>query len=163
MSDFEHICPEGRCRDPATCKRHGECIDSSEFAGLPLRRADGQLAYGIQPATAETPASIIEELTAPHGLRLLDGDSAAPTHADTAPVRTAQLLRWHGITRLDLPPERILDAAQADDLRCVVVLGYKADGSEYFASSLADGADVLWLLERLKLQLLTTGAETDPT
>lgn len=97
------------------------------------------------------------------GLRLLDGDSAAPTHADTAPVRTAKLLRWHGITRLDLPPERILDAAQADDLRCVVVLGYKADGSEYFASSLADGADVLWLLERLKLQLLTTGAETDPT
>lgn len=110
----------------------------------------------------ETPASIIEELTAPQGLRLLDGDSAAASHADTAPMRTAQVIRWRGITRHDLPVERILEAAGGADLRVAVVIGYDADGDEYFASSVSDGADVLWLLERLKLQLLTTGAETDP-
>lgn len=110
----------------------------------------------------ETPVSIIEELTAPQGLRLLDGDSAAPTHADEAPQRTAKVIRWRGVTRLDLPVDQVLGAAKDEGLKCVVVLGYDSDGAEYFASSIADGADVMWLLERLKMQLLTTGAETDP-
>jgi len=109
----------------------------------------------------ETPTDVIADLTAPP-LRVVDGDSQPPTHADSAPVRTAQVLRWQGTTKHDLPPERIIEAAQSAGLRCVVVLGYDADGAEYFASSIADGADVLWLLERLKLQLLTTGVEADP-
>ena len=58
----------------------------------------------------------------------------------------------NGITRLDLPPNQILDAAR-DQLECVVVLGYDNDGQEYFATSLADGAEVLWLLERCKVAL----------
>jgi hypothetical protein len=70
------------------------------------------------------------------------------------PQRSAQLLRWRGITRRDLDPGVVLDAAR--HLECVVVLGYDADGEEYFASSIADGADVLWLLERLKRKLLVT-------
>lgn len=98
---------------------------------------------------------------APIALRVVDGNSQPPTHADTAPVRTAQVLRWRGITKLDLPTDQIIGAAQEAGLRCVVVLGYDADGAEYFASSIADGADVLWLLERLKQQLLTTGAEAN--
>jgi hypothetical protein len=81
--------------------------------------------------------------------------------ADPAPQRTAQILRWRGITKLDLPAEQVLGAAVDEGLRAVVVLGYNADGGEYFASSIADGADVLWLLERLKLKLLTTGVEPD--
>ena len=58
----------------------------------------------------------------------------------------------NGITRLDLPPNQILDAAR-DKLECVVVLGYDHDGQEYFATSLADGGEVLWLLERCKVAL----------
>ena len=58
----------------------------------------------------------------------------------------------NGITRLDLPPNQILDAAR-DQLECVVVLGYDNDGQEYFATSLADGGEVLWLLERCKASL----------
>lgn len=81
--------------------------------------------------------------------------------ATTAPLRTAQILRWHGVTKLDLPVDRVLESAAGEDLRCVVVLGYGKDGAEYFASSIADGADVLWLLERLKMQLLTVGIDTD--
>ncbi len=58
----------------------------------------------------------------------------------------------NGITRLDLPPNQILDAVR-DKLECVVVLGYDNDGQEYFATSLADGGEVLWLLERCKVDL----------
>lgn len=58
----------------------------------------------------------------------------------------------NAVTRLDLPPNQILDAAR-DELECVVVLGYDHDGQEYFATSLADGGEVLWLLERCKVAL----------
>ena len=64
-----------------------------------------------------------------------------------------KVVTFTGITKLDLPPDRILDAA-VGELEGVVILGYKKDGSEYFASSYADGGDVLWLLERCKKQLL---------
>lgn len=58
------------------------------------------------------------------------------------------------VTRLDVPPERIIKAAQERDLASVVILGYDQEGAEYFASSIADGGAVLWLMERLKQQLL---------
>lgn len=147
------------------CAADGSACHLSECAGgcCELRARElKQTLSTYQLESNETPVSIIEELTAPHGLRLLDGDSAVPTHADTAPTRTAQVIRWRGITRHDLPVERILEAAGGADLRVAVVIGYDADGDEYFASSVSDGADVLWLLERLKLQLLTSGEETDP-
>jgi hypothetical protein len=57
-------------------------------------------------------------------------------------------------TRLDVPCERILEGAQKAGLTEVVVLGFDADGNEYFASSVADGGDVLWHLERAKFRLL---------
>ena len=56
------------------------------------------------------------------------------------------------ITRLDLPVDTILETAKAK-LESVVLIGYAKDGSEYFASTIADGGDVLWLLERCKLAL----------
>lgn len=65
---------------------------------------------------------------------------------------------FNGITRLDLDPERVLEAARGQ-LTGVVIMGYARDGSEYFASSYADGGDVLWLLERSKLKLLTVEVE----
>lgn len=63
------------------------------------------------------------------------------------------------VTRLDLPPERILSAAIGAELKSVVVVGYDKDGEEYFASSLADGGDVVWLMERAKLKLLKMADE----
>ena len=59
-----------------------------------------------------------------------------------------------GISTLDMQPERILEKALNAKLTDVVVIGYDREGNEWFASSIADGAEVLWLLERLKLQLL---------
>jgi hypothetical protein len=59
------------------------------------------------------------------------------------------------VTRLDIPAERAF--ANCPALTDVVILGYTHDGEEYFSSSYASGADVLWLLERLKKQLLEVG------
>lgn len=58
------------------------------------------------------------------------------------------------VTRLDIPVERVLDMAKAAGLTQVLILGYDADGDEYFASNTADGPDNLWLLERAKKKLL---------
>lgn len=57
------------------------------------------------------------------------------------------------ITNRDLPPDRLL-AAAIGRLDRVIIIGYDKDGEEYFASSVADGGDCLWHLERAKLKLL---------
>lgn len=69
---------------------------------------------------------------------------------------TAQVIELETVTTLDLPPERILRKASEADLESVIVIGYDRDGNEYFASSVADGANVVWALERTKLRLLRT-------
>jgi hypothetical protein len=59
----------------------------------------------------------------------------------------------NNITYLDTPPDRILESA-IGNLESVVILGYDKDEEEFFASSIADGGDVLWLLEKCKKKLL---------
>ena len=61
------------------------------------------------------------------------------------------------ITKLDIPTERILRKAQEASLGTVVVVGWCEDGEFYFASSVADGGDTLWLLEMAKKKLLEAG------
>lgn len=60
------------------------------------------------------------------------------------------------ITTHNLPAERVLNGALEADLAGVVVLGYDKEGKPYFASSYADGGDVMWLMELLKRELLNT-------
>lgn len=68
-----------------------------------------------------------------------------------------KVIRYSGITKLDLSPDQILeDALDLDQLEGVVIMGYLKNGKEYFASSYADGGTVLWLAERMKLKLLGT-------
>jgi len=59
------------------------------------------------------------------------------------------------ITRLNLDPDRVLNKA-IGELKDVIIIGYDKDGNEYFASSIADGGDVVWLIERMKLKWLRT-------
>ena len=62
------------------------------------------------------------------------------------------------ITRLDIPTDRVLEAAKGKvEDGAVIVLGWDSDGDIYFASSLADGGEVLWLLERAKIALMESG------
>lgn len=66
------------------------------------------------------------------------------------------------VTRLDIDPICVLDGAMEADLTHVVIAGYRADGSEYFAASMADGGETLWLIERLKKRLLEIEPEHLP-
>lgn len=58
------------------------------------------------------------------------------------------------VTRLNIPTDRVLEAAKGHCSDGVVVIGWDDDGTLYFASSIADGGDVLWLMEMCKKNLL---------
>lgn len=58
------------------------------------------------------------------------------------------------LTKLDLPVERVCDMAK-DKMEHVVLMGWDKDGELYFASTFADGGEVLWLLEKCKQALLS--------
>lgn len=58
------------------------------------------------------------------------------------------------ITSLDHDPARVLARALDVELDKVIVIGVTKNGDEFFASSVADGGDVIWQMERAKLKLL---------
>lgn len=63
------------------------------------------------------------------------------------------VVRFTGITTLDLDPDLVLEAAKGQ-LEDVTIIGYDKEGREYFASSVADGGKVTWMLERAKYKLM---------
>jgi len=65
----------------------------------------------------------------------------------------SNVIQFRGITRLNLDPDTTLENTKGK-LKGFVILGYDLDGTEYFASTYADGGDVLWLMERMKKRLL---------
>ncbi len=67
------------------------------------------------------------------------------------------VVEFNGITTLDIPPTRILAKAAGAKLKSCVVVGYGEDGEFYFASSIADGGTVVWLMEIAKKRLLEVG------
>ena len=60
----------------------------------------------------------------------------------------------NNVTSLDIPSERVLNAALEADLEGVVIMGKQKDGEYYFASSIADGGTVLWMWEKLKQKMM---------
>jgi len=72
-----------------------------------------------------------------------------------------------GVTKLDIPADQVLEGAKGK-LDKVIVIGWTkgAEGDEYgedefFACSMADGGDALWLIERFKKALLETPERED--
>lgn len=57
------------------------------------------------------------------------------------------------VTKLDLDPDRVLRKLEGKLSRFVLV-GYDKEDQEFLSSTIADGPEVLWLLERAKMQLL---------
>lgn len=57
------------------------------------------------------------------------------------------------ITKLDIPVDRVIEGATGK-LDQIVIMGYDKDGNEYFSSSFADSASVLWMIERMKKAVL---------
>lgn len=70
---------------------------------------------------------------------------------------TDNVVELNMVTRLDIPPDRVLRAAIEANLTDVFIVGYDTDGDLYTASSKADGAELLWMLELTKKRLLEIG------
>lgn len=70
---------------------------------------------------------------------------------------SAEIISFEDVARWDIPAERVIEDAIDANLDKVVILGYTQDGDEYFASSIADGGSVVWLMEMAKKQLLEEG------
>lgn len=62
-------------------------------------------------------------------------------------------------TRLDIPPERVLQRAATANLDCVLVIGFDRDGHLYLECSSAHDPDALWLIEKAKMALLDDGGD----
>lgn len=65
----------------------------------------------------------------------------------------SNVVDFPGITRLNLDPDRTLENTKGK-LDGFIICGYDKEGDEYFASTFADGGEVLWLLERCKKKLM---------
>jgi hypothetical protein len=72
----------------------------------------------------------------------------------------SNVIPFRGITRLDLDPDIVLENTKGT-LEGLIICGYDKDGEEYFASTYADNKGVLWLLERMKLRLLTVAEDQE--
>ena len=57
------------------------------------------------------------------------------------------------VTKLDLHVDTVLESAKGE-LEGVILIGYDKEGEPYFASTYADGGDVLWLLKKCEKTLL---------
>lgn len=72
---------------------------------------------------------------------------------------TAEIHDFDGITRLDMNPARVIEGAMEADLESVFIAGWTSDGEIYIAGSMADGGDLLWLIERAKWNLMQIADE----
>ena len=63
---------------------------------------------------------------------------------------------FSGGTKGDIPVENVLDGAK--DLEMVVVIGFKKDGTEYFASSSGNSMECAWIAGRY-IKLLMENAD----
>lgn len=68
--------------------------------------------------------------------------------------QTDNVAIFPGVTPLDFDADVMLDAAKKADLESVVIVGYTKEGAEFFSSSISSGPEVLWMLERARMELL---------
>lgn len=64
------------------------------------------------------------------------------------------VIHFGGVTSLDIPCEKILQGALARKLDTVLVLGWTEAGEMYASCSSGDIPEVLFLLEKFKMELL---------
>ena len=69
-----------------------------------------------------------------------------------------EVLHFPGDT--DLNPDALLQSAEGE-LHSVLILGVDQDGHDYFAGSMQDPTQALWLLERLKHAIMSSADEAD--
>ncbi|MBP8235855.1 MAG: hypothetical protein KAY22_26525 [Rhizorhabdus sp.] len=64
------------------------------------------------------------------------------------------------VTHLDLSPDQVLHGAMGE-LSALVIMAWDKDGDLYFASTMSDGGEVLWLMEQCKKRLLESAKEEE--
>lgn len=74
---------------------------------------------------------------------------------------TDNVVEWGGITKLDMPADRVLNGALKAGLKTAIVVGIREDGKFYFASNKADGGETLWWLALAQKKLLDIGDSSD--
>ena len=62
-------------------------------------------------------------------------------------------------TTEDIPPERVVEAALDANLSVAIVIGRRADGSIYFASSTGDVKEAHWLVSVVATNIVTSYTE----
>jgi hypothetical protein len=67
---------------------------------------------------------------------------------------TDNVTDFPGVSRITTPVPKILATAAGAKLQDVVVVGWRENGEMYFASSNANGAEVLWLLRQAEHELI---------
>ena len=67
---------------------------------------------------------------------------------------SAEVLPFTGISILDIPPEKVLQAAIDAGITEVVIVGIDADGKHYFASSMSSAPEIAWHLDTAKWRLM---------
>lgn len=67
---------------------------------------------------------------------------------------TAEIRYFNGITTLDIPVDRVLEAAIGQGMRKVLIIGEEDEGKLYVACSTSEVGEVLLLMERAKRRLL---------
>lgn len=67
---------------------------------------------------------------------------------------TAEIIRLKTITTLDLQPDDVLREAVGQFPGGVFICGWDDTGNVCFSSSLADGGDVMWLMEVAKTLIM---------
>jgi hypothetical protein len=72
----------------------------------------------------------------------------------------AEIIQFTGQTKLDINPDAVLDGAKGQ-LTTVFVCEYEADGSLYFASSTAQTAEILFMLEKFKFKVMRRDFNAD--
>lgn len=57
-------------------------------------------------------------------------------------------------TRLDIPADRVLDAAKEDNLSVAMVIGYDPDGGLVLRTTTTKAKELVWLIELAKKLIL---------
>ena len=63
------------------------------------------------------------------------------------------IIRFTGLTKLDLEPDTIL-AKATGELKEVLVIGTTKDGHQYLASSSSDAKNIIWNIETAKYMIM---------
>ena len=71
---------------------------------------------------------------------------------------SAKILQFTGRTRLELPPDQILEDA-IGKLEKVLIVGYDKEDKLYATASCVSIAEAVFMLEKIKCQLMAVGED----